>query len=372
MNGIEDDVQAAVSSLEGTAAAPAPASAPAAAPVASDFAPVVADKTPTRGEDGRFQPIAPVPVEDRTAKPAEPAKEPVKEPAAAAPAPAPAPVEAAAGAVKLDPSKPPSSWTPQMRDKWSTIPEDIRNEVIRREEAMAQGVQKLQAQYEPASKMFQQVSQYNEYFKHINREAPEYLDDMIRTEQMLTLGNPAQKVELLLNLADSYGVPIRSALDSALNGGLKDMIKQSHEQFQTPPPLPPAIIKELNELRTDRQQMLDSAADAELAQFNSVDRPFFNQVRDNMIRLIETGAAKGYEDAYDMSCWANADIRAKMVAQQNGQAQANGVQTRQAAAAQVSTPAAAAVQGVTVVDPNEDIYATVTRAWNAAESGGRV
>lgn len=376
MSTIAEDIQASIKSLEtgGTAAAPAPA--PAQAP-ANDFAPVIPEKTdgtqppaaaptPPRADNGQFKPA------DKTA-------EGSSDTSAAAQPPVPTAKEAdqnykgpIADGVKLDPAKPPSSWTPQMREKWSTIPEDIRGEIIRREESMAQGIQKLKAQYEPADNFYKQVMEHNQYFQHIQTTPSEYFSAMLQAEQTLSLGNPAQKMEMILKLADDYGIPFRQALDEAMGGGLATMIQQSHQHFKTPAALPPEIMRELSELRAGQQKLVSDAAQREYDEFMSTEPAFFEDVKEQMAKLIESGAATGYKDAYETAVWSNPELRQKMIAQGNGQAQLTGVAARQAAAAAVATPPAASIAAPPTSENNDDIFDAVRNAWKKNEQGPRV
>src|SRR5690606_19598689 len=149
----------------------------------------------------------------------------------------------------LDPAKPPQGWRPEMREKWSSIPEDIRQEIIRREEASAAGVAKLRAQFEPAENLYGAVLPHAGYLQQINANPIQYVDSLIRTERTLSTGNPAQRMETILQLADQYQIPFRQALDSAMGGKLNDMLRQAHEQHKTPPQLPPEVMRELQEAR---------------------------------------------------------------------------------------------------------------------------
>lgn len=389
MSTIADDVRASIESLESQGADPAqaPASAPAPAtvsPPAPAAAPAAAAEpakgaTPTRDASGRFISNNAGLREHVEAAPTEPAKE-----AAQAPAQAPAPVEAKAppaptdgerGEVILDPAKPPQGWTATMKEKWASIPEDVRGEITRREQDMAAGVQRLNQQYEPLRQVGSALQTYEPYFAHIQKPPQQYLQELIPIEQTLALGNPAQKLDMLLNVADKYGVPLRNVLDQAMGGKLKDTIQESHRTFGTPPTLPPQVQDELNNLRQQMSNIQSSAAKNELDTFiaDNVAHPFFDNVREDMAKLLEAGASTTYQEAYDIAVWRNPDLRARVVAVANGQQQAAGIQQRQAAAAVAVPPAAASIGRAPTAkdDGSGDVYDDVKRAWEAAAGGAR-
>lgn len=321
---------------------------PKEAPKAPEEKPL--PQVPPRGPDGKFLP---------TGTP----------PAPAAPSTPPEPGE---GSVRFDPAKPPAAWTQPMKDKWGTLPEDVRTEITRREEATANGVQKLMQHYEPMQEVFNVVAPFEGYFEHIQEDPRQYLHSMITMEQTLRLGNPAQKMELLLAVAETYGVPIRNALNEAMGGKLNEMLQRAHEQHRTPPPIPPQVQRELQEHRQWREQIENSAAESELAEFAAQPgHEFLDSVRDDMANLLESGVVETYQDAYDLAVWRNPQLRAQAMAQSNGQQQLTGVAARHAAAAAVVAPSAPAI---VTADPNEgsgDIYDDVRKAWNASASGGR-
>jgi hypothetical protein len=259
-----------------------------------------------------------------------------------------------------------------MKEKWSTLPEDVRTEITRREEATATGVQKLMQHYEPMEEIYNTLLPYEQYFEHIQEDPRQYLTSMMGVEQTLRLGNPAQKIEMVLALADTYGVPIRPALDAAMNGKLNELMQNAHQQHKTPPAVPPHIQRELEEQRQWRAQVEDQAATGELQEFAAQPgHEYLDHVRDDMADLIESGVVETYQDAYDLAIWRNPQLRAQAQAQQNGQQMLSGVQQRQQAAAAVVAPGQAPLTTGEPDDKGADVYDDVRRAWNAnARAGG--
>jgi hypothetical protein len=368
-DSIQDDIRAALdTATEGLK------STGTEKPDSGDFAPQTSEtlppvfpedketKAPVRGPDGKFQPKQPA------VQP--PAPAPPKVPEAPQPLGAqPKPGEE----LKFDPAKPPAAWTPAMKEKWSKIPEDIRQEITRREEATAVGVQRLQQHYEPMEQIYNTLLPYEGYFEHIQEDPRDYLTSMMQTEQTLRLGNPAQKIELLLALADTYGVPIRSALDSAMNGKLGELMQQAHEFHKTPAPVPPQIMRELQEARQYKEQIEDYAASTELEQFaQEPGHEYLDHVRDDMANLIEAGYAVSYQDAYDLALWRNPQLRPVYIQQQTAAQTAapSPIQRRQQAAAAIASPGPAPLEyGSEEATGEEDIHDAVRKAWNAQATG---
>ena len=274
----------------------------------------------------------------------------------------------------FDPAKPPSSWRAEAKAKWATIPEDIRVEITRREEATAYGVQKLMQQYEPMEQIYNALAPYEQYFDHIQVDPRSYLTSMMNAEQTLRLGNPAQKMEMILSMADAYGVELRKVVDTAMGGKLQEVMQQAHQHHKTPPQVPQEIMQELYERRQWQAQMEDAAATDELDEFAAEPgHDFLEYVREDMAQLLEAGVVETYQDAYDLACFRNPQIRAGVAARQAGQAQLTGVRARQAAAAAVVAPQGAPlVQSGDQPADTDDTYEAVRKAWNTAAAGGGV
>jgi len=81
-----------------------------------------------------------------------------------------------------------------------------------------------------------------------------------------------------------------------------------------------------------------------------------------MADVIEAGKADTYEEAYDYCVWRDPVLRAKAMAQANGQSQLNGVQARQVAAAAVVPPASSGLSTAAEDGLGDDIYSDVRRA----------
>lgn len=358
VDSISDDVRAAFNSVaerDNQPGAPEP-STPSVIPP-----PKVEKAEGERDAHGRFLP--------KNKDEIPPLTEPPKAPEAKAPeAKAPAAPTDPNAPVKLDASKPPQGWTPAMKEKWTAVPEDIKAEIIRREEDMAAGVQRIMQQTEPMRQVWGVLEPYAQYFDHIDMHPVEYLSQVIASEQILALGNPAQKFSQLLEIADGYGIPIRKALDEAMGGKLQAFIEESHKHHKTPPSIPPEIAQELAEQRQWRASLEQSAAKNELDVFaaDTAKHPFLAQVRDQMADVIEAGICETYEDAYDYCVWKDPALRAKA----NGAAQPTPVQQRQVAAAAVVPPASSGLSvGASEDGLGDDVYADVRRAFAAQSQG---
>lgn len=381
MADLHDDILAAMNSTQESGATPKAGEADFANPASETLPPVYPDdkaKGPARGPDGKFQSQQETQTQQTGQKPEQQTQQ--QQPPGVAPAPGAQqpPVGTqpqGQNELQFDPAKPPAGWRPEMKAKWNGIPQDVREEITRREQDTAAGVQKLQQYYAPMESIFSVIQPHAQYFDHIQEDPRAYLSSLIQTEQTLRLGNPAQRVSLLLALADQFGVPMRNALDGAMGGKLNEMMQKAHQMHGTPPALPPQYAQEIQQLRQWREQVENQMADQELTAFAAEPgHEYLDHVRDDMANLIEGGYAETYQDAYDLACWRNPQIRPLYIAAQNGNGAApfrTQVQQRQMKAAAVMTPGAAPLEygEQQQQGEGEDLHDTVRKAWNASVSG---
>lgn len=356
--------------------------------VADDVAAAVAAASaqPEARDDGRnnlgqYAPKTPPAEPAPGASPAPPAADTGTPPPTGAPeaaatppgAPAATPPGGDPAALTLDPSKPPQGWKAETKAKWGEIPEDIRAEIIRREEDSARGVERMRKYFEPMEEVYSEVAKNAQYFQHIQRNPKDYISEVIQMEQTLTLGNPAQKLETILAVGDRYGVPLRQIMDASMNGQLNQVLQNAHTVHRTPPPVPPHIARELEQLRGIASAAEISAAEKQFNDFMATGPEFFNEVGEEMEKLLASEVVSTYKDAYDLAVWRNPDLRARAAAASNGSAMASGAAQRQAAAAAISTPPSAPV-----VPPgsggqqDESIEDAVRRAFRSHATPGGV
>lgn len=254
--------------------------------------------------------------------------------------------------------KPPQSWSPKARERWGEIPEDLRQEIIRREEASAVGVRQLQESFAPLRNFAQGLSPFIQEALQHQIDPGEYIGRVMTFERSLRSGTSDQKMGALIQLADQYQIPLRQILAEAIG---KDVLPPPAQQ------LPPEVQRELAEARQFRQQVMQTQQQVqqtqddppELKQF-AEKHPYFGDVRMVMADLIESGVCKDLESAYDEACWRNPGVREVLLEQKNKGSQQ---QDRQKAAAKVgATTGSADGPKTETFDDGDDLHATVRKA----------
>jgi hypothetical protein len=255
--------------------------------------------------------------------------------AAAEPAPPPpvalepeAPVEADP-APQARPDKPPAAWSAQAKADFAALPPHIRTEVLKRERDMDLGLAVRARELKRYEPLEQAIAPHRQRLAMSGLSEDQYLRALIAADEALRGPNPLQAIAAI---ARQYGV---------------DLTRQQAPQQpgSSPAQLPPqlsGLIQEVAALKASLAQQASAyraesqtRKDAELAAFGA-DHLYFENVRADMARLIDSGLATTLDDAYARACWARDDIRPLMLREQ---------QAREAEAARAKAAAARAAGG---------------------------
>jgi len=278
----------------------------------------------------------------------------------------PEPADVAAGVEAgervLTEDKAPRGWSPASREKWATIPEDLRQEILRREEASVVGVRQLQERFAPMEGFVQQISPVFEEARAAGTNPAQYIHALAATEKVLRTADVPTKFQEILRLADVYGIPLRDVINESV--GSKVLPAANHQQQQ----IPPQIQQELMEMRQWRQQFEGSNINNQISTF-SQGKEFFEDVRHTMAGLVESGAAKSLEEAYDSACWSTPAVRQVLLSRQGKDKQTEDLKQKQTAAAGASAKPAGALDVKDDDDKDDDLAATVRKSFSAAASG---
>lgn len=244
-----------------------------------------------RGPDGRFLRTKP---------------EPPAPPAELVDGQAPAPVEA----------KPwdaaPNTWRKEHAEKFAALPEDVRQEIHRREEDFHKGIGQYRDAAAFGKSVFEDVAPHLEVMRQLGGTPREVLRDVLGAWRTLSTGSPEQKRSTFLQLAQGYGISLDELYESRANA----------------PSFAPELQPVLQEVQQLKQQITaDQRARHEAEQAERISqaqkflsdpsREYIEDVFEDMLALVRAGTAP--QDAYDKAVWANPTTRDKLLAKQDGE-----------------------------------------------------
>lgn len=346
---VRDSLAAAMSGLQEAPAvapdvqAPAPVEATPAAAEASP-APEATAAGAERDEHGRFKakitdpaapaaagaddqpPAADAPKETETAKPAD-------------------------NGAQTEPTRVPPSLPAAVKAKFADLDPDVQQAFVKLEDS----VQTAKAEW---GRKGERLNRYDEIIgPHLDRWRLNGLDEYSGVQALIAAQNILERnpVEGLAHIARSYGVDLRALAGQALSqptaaapqgqpampelqAYLQPLVQQVQAQQQ-----------QLQQWQQQAEQQKLSEATAEVNAFMSDPKNlYFENVRQDVARLLDTGAAQTLQEAYDRAIWASPEIRPLLLAEQ-AKAQQADVQQKatQQAARQKAVAAQAAAGSVT-------------------------
>jgi hypothetical protein len=331
---IRDALEAAVPQ-ENDAPAPEPVAAPEPVEAPTESVAKEPKAEPVRSADGKFAKEEPsineaLKAQDTPAitpgPKSEPKSEPVKE-------------------------KAPVSWRPEVREHWSTLPADVRAEVMRREQEVQRTLQETSEARKLAESIQRTVQPYEMLIKAEGGNTLAAIDSLMATAARLRTAPAPDLANLVAGIVKQFGVgrfgnTFIEQLDSALAGQVPQVDpNQAQVQQLLQQQLAPMqqFMSQFQQAQAAQAAQVQQQAVSEVGQFLEK-AEFGEDVREEMADIMELAQKRGREislgDAYRQACMINTKVRTVLEAR----AKAKGAQSLQGAA-QKAKAAAVSVSG---------------------------
>ena len=231
--------------------------------------------------------------------------------------------------------KAPAGWKPTVREHWEGLPDEVKQEVMKREREIDDRLRETTQARQFAQAIQQTLSPYQHFIKAEGSNPVQAIDNLMGTAAALRTGNADQVADLVTQITNQFGINrfgkdmFIQKLDQKLSGSQPPpespeiaALKQQYEQELAPLK---QMQQHMQQQQTYFQQQEQQATQAELQKF-AAQAEFLNDVRTDMADLIDLAAQKGQElslqEAYDRACWAHPEIRNVLTRrQQSEQAQ---------------------------------------------------
>ena len=227
--------------------------------------------------------------------------------------------------------RPPSSWKRDYHDVWQTADPRLQEYAYKREEEMRAGIEPLRSKAQFADQMNEAIQPYMNTIQGLGIDAPRAVRALMEADHVLRNSPPDQKRAYLANLAQSYGINLGEV-----------------DPYQQVGPVDPnyyALQNELNSVRGEisnfKQQQEQAENQSLLGEINSFagKAEYFEEVRPDMIKLLQSGVAGTLEEAYEKAIRLNDDVFTQT--QQRSQAEAAAQKSSSANRAAKAAKAAA-------------------------------
>lgn len=239
---------------------------------------------------------------------------------------------------------------------------------MQRETEAASGIRMYRERAEQARDLAEAVEPFKPLLQQHNMAPGDWIKSLGEAQRQLLTGTPQEKLQMFVNLAASYGVPLGAVQATAQGLPVDPAIPQFMQQMQEMR----ATVAGVEQFRQSREQ---EALQQEISVFEDTAKyPHFPAVRERMAQLLETGNAQTLADAYDQAIWLDPEVRQAEIARQAPAPVATAAPRPNAVAAArnaaVSTKSAIPAGTAAAVNPS-DRRSQLSASFDAL-AGGRV
>lgn len=204
--------------------------------------------------------------------------------------------------------KPPTSWSPTAKVEFEKLPPAVQQAVAKREEEVNSGFAKFQ-DYKP-------IERYMEMAKQSGTTLDRALENYVGIENDLRQDMVSGVARICQNqgihpVALANQILARHGASPQQDGAGETQANQTAQVDLSP------VMQKISALETFINQQQSATVNSEIERFASDPKhTFFENVKADMGRLINSGQAENLEVAYDKACWANKEIRELLIKQQ--------------------------------------------------------
>lgn len=237
----------------------------------------------------------------------------------------------------------PKTWTKEALADWATLPPRVQQEVLKREEDFLRGI----TQYKTAAEIGQRydaVAQpYQAVLQAENIDPVQLFQSFAANHYLLSKGTEDQKLQIAASLVDGYGIDFAKLIDY-----------MGDRAIGAPDPYVKQLETRLAQLEgTTRQQVeaqhsaARSQVENEVSAFASDPaHPYFEEVSDDIAKLLNSGLATDLKDAYEKAVYANPVTRQKELDRLTAEARASGQSVAQTRVDKIARSTAADVKTI--------------------------
>jgi len=222
----------------------------------------------------------------------------------------------------------PASWRPEVREKWSAVPAEVQQEVMRREREVSVALQESAQARQFAERFMQTAAPFQHIIALEGGDPIKTFGDYMKTATMLRSGAPQEKANAVAAAIMQYGVDI-TMLDAALAGAVQGRPMPQGQMQGGQPPADPRVDQILAFLSSSHQQTqerVEQDAMAELEAFASTpEAEFLDDLRLDIADIMRMAASRGQKvtlkDAYEKAAMLHPEI-SKIMTQRKAAAHA--------------------------------------------------
>lgn len=214
------------------------------------------------------------------------------------------PVEAAQVEPETPKHNPFSAWKKEAQEELAKLPDTVKQHIIERESQFHRGIEQYKEEAYFARSIKKAIAPHVEYLNQLGIPPDAAMSHLVASERKLRTGTPEQKAEMFHIMAKDYDVNLLEIAQLHFDPEitrLKQQVERMQSQLQAPP--------------DSTQSAEDDQVLSEIDAFAQT-HEHFEQVREDMVLLLQGGKANGLDDAYAKAIRLNDGLFEKTQAQQ--------------------------------------------------------
>ncbi len=203
--------------------------------------------------------------------------------------------------VKVEAKPRPSSWKKDYEEHWGKLDPTLQDYIQQREADYAKGVSTYKNQWDMAAPLVETIKQFEPLMNQYNIGPKEWISRLGRADMALSQGSPEQKLQMFAQLANDYGVNLGQLTGQS---GYDPQFSQLAQELNQ-------IKNQWTSFQNSQEQQEQAQLQNEIASFKD-DKPYFDEVRETMAGLLQSGMASDLQSAYDKAIRLNDDVFQKV------------------------------------------------------------
>lgn len=226
----------------------------------------------------------------------------------------------------------PKTWRPDAVKHWETLPEQVKDEILKREQDVFTGINQYKGEAEFGRSIAKSLEPYSAILKQYNVNVPQQISGLMHSHYTLAFGSPEQKSQLIQRLISDYKIDPASIGASKEAAYVDPEVAGLRSEFQR-------VQSQLQGFVAEKQQEMKQTLEKRIETFaTNPANKYFNDVMPEMTQLLKNGVCKTIEEAYEKAIYLNPGVRDKLVAEEYTKRQ-EAERQRAAEAAKASKPA---------------------------------
>lgn len=205
---------------------------------------------------------------------------------------------------------PPSTWTAKAKAMWGQMHPDLRKEVLRRENNIRKGIEQYKEKANFGDRIERTITPYKPFLTAKGASIERVVEDSLNLAYLLETSTPEKKALVLKQVAQQYGADLRvlAQQPNPEQDRLNQLISPLQQEIE-------ALKREKQNSILAQQQAQNTQLERTIEEFaNATDEtgrlkhPYFQEVKDVMASLLETGRVSTLDEAYNFAAQADPEI----------------------------------------------------------------